>query len=359
MQYTPKTVPSTASTYKPFNLMKKILLWLLGLVVVLAVVYAAGPQVPEASLDPTLPAVTTNLSQLEAEIAQSEAAVPDLKTNNEARIIWADSSRKEKTPYSIVYIHGFGASWAEGDPVHRNLAQRYGANLYLARLHDAGIADTNAFDDLTPENFLAGAKRALAIGKVLGDSVIVMGTSAGGLLTVYLAAHQPGLKGIVLYSPCMAIATPAMKLVTGPWGRQILHAVAGDYRKSSHAPELERSHYWLRSYVSDGLITLQQVIDAVAQPEVYQRVKVPVFLGYYYKNDDEQDQVVSVKAMQEMFPQLGTSRAQKVEMAFPDTGDHVIASHFASQDYEGVEAATAQFFDQVLRLKPVVATQVP
>ena len=103
--------------------------------------------------------------------------------------MWADTARRQKTPYSIVYIHGLGASWAEGDPVHKNLAARYGANLYLARLHDAGINDPDAFDDLTPENFVAGAKRALAIGQALGDSVIVIGTSAGGLLTVYPVSY--------------------------------------------------------------------------------------------------------------------------------------------------------------------------
>ena len=335
--------------------MKKFLLWTGGLVALLAVGYAVGPDVPDAELDPTLPTVTQNLTQLEAEINRSEAAIPDLKPDNEARIVWADTAKKQKTPYSIVYIHGFGASWAEGDPVHKNLAQRYGANLYLARMHDAGISDPDAFDDLTPENFVAGAKRALAIGKTLGDSVIVIGTSAGGLLTVYLATTHPEIKGIVLYSPCMAVYNSTLKLATKPWGRQILNRAVGEHRVSDY--ESERSNYWLKSYSTNGLMTLQQTMDAVSQPEIYKKIKMPVFLGYYYKNDNEQDKVVSVAAMKEMFPLLGTPDSLKVERAFPESGNHVIASHFTSQDWQGVQYATEQFFDKVLKMNPVATLQ--
>jgi pimeloyl-ACP methyl ester carboxylesterase len=332
--------------------MLKVLFWLIGVIAVLAIVYFAGPKVDKATLDPTLPATVQDLPALEEEINRSEAAVKDMKPDNQARIVWADSSRKVKTPYSIVYIHGFGASWAEGDPVHKDLAKRYGANLYLARMHDAGISDPDAFDDLTPENFLAGAKRALAIGKVLGDSVIVIGTSAGGLLTVYLAATNPDLKGVVLYSPCIAVASPAMKLMTGPWGRQILHAAMGEHRQPTDAdPEL--ANFWLQSYSTNGLIALQQTIDAVARPEIFQRIKMPLFMGYYYKNEKEQDQTVSVKAMLDMFPQIGTPQALKVEKAFPESGDHVIGSHLRSKDVKGVYQATDQFFQEILHLKPM------
>lgn len=332
--------------------MLKIIVWIVAILALLIIVYFVGPKVTATVPDPALPQVSHNLPQLEQEINASESAIKDMKRDNQARIIWADSSKKEKTPYSIVYIHGFGASWAEGEPIHRNLAKRYGANLYLARMHDAGISDSNAFDDLTSENFIAGAKRALAIGKVLGDSVIIVGTSAGGLLTVYLASTNPEIKGIVLYSPCMAVASPALKLITGPWGKQILHGIMGDRRKSADTIP-DRANFWLQSYHTNGLMALQQTIDAVAKPEVYEKIKMPVFLAYYYKNEEEQDQVVSVKAMLDMFSKLGTPSNLKVEKAFPNSGDHVIGSYLRSKDVEGVYKATEQFLEEKLSLKPV------
>lgn len=333
--------------------MLKLVLGIAAVVVVIAIIYFSGPKVPAVQFSPGLPSVPQDLTHLEQEINNSEKAVQNLKRDNQARIVWADSTKKVKTAYSIVYIHGFGASWAEGEPIHRDLAKRYGANLYLARLHDAGISDPDAFDDLTPENFMQEAKRALSIGKALGDSVIVIGTSAGGLLTVYLAATNPEIKGIVLYSPCMAVATPALKLVTGPWGRKILYTIMGDHRKPTDE-EPERSNFWLQSYKTNGLLTLQQTIDAISRPEVYKKIKMPVFLGYYYKNDKEQDEVVSVKAMQEMFPALGTLANLKVEKAFPESGDHVIASYLRSKDVKGVYEATDLFFQKQLGLTPVV-----
>jgi pimeloyl-ACP methyl ester carboxylesterase len=332
--------------------MKKFLSWTAGILIALSAVFFLGPKSPEANLNPELPVVPSDLVQLEMLINTSEKAVKNLKPNNEARIVWADSLNKKKTPYSIVYIHGFGASWAEGDPVAKNIAKRYGANLYLSRMHDAGISDPDAFDDLTPENFTSGAKQALAIGKALGDSVIIIGTSAGGLLTIHLASNHPELKGIVLYSPCLAVANPALKLTTGPWGEQILHAAMGEHRNSADE-DPGRAQFWLQSYHTNGLLTLQKTIDAVAQPEVFSKVTVPAFVGYYYKNEKEQDDVVSVKAIQDMVPLLGTTPDQKVEKAFPESGDHVIASYLRSKDVAGVQKATEDFFDQILKIKPV------
>lgn len=332
--------------------MLKFILWVAAILVVLGIVYLSGPKVPEAHLTSVLPTVSNDLTELEAEVNQAERAVPLLKPDNEARIIWADDSTKRKTTYSVVYIHGFGASWAEGDPVHRDLAKKYGANLYLARMHDAGIADTNAFDDLTPANFLAGAKRALAIGKALGDSVIVIGTSAGGLLSVYLAATHPEIKGLVLYSPCMAIANPALKLVTRPWGQQILHNVMGTHNMGKDTIA-EQAKYWLQGYHTNGLTTLQLMVDAIARPEIYKEIRMPVFVGYYYKNEEEQDKVVSVKAIREMYEGLGTPAGQKQEMAFPESGDHVIASRLRSKDVKSVYEATDRFFQEKLHMRPV------
>jgi pimeloyl-ACP methyl ester carboxylesterase len=181
--------------------MKKFIKWTGFTAIGLIFVYFVGPRSDKAMFDSTLPSVSADVVQLEKEIQTSESKF-SLKPDNEARIIWADTAKKQKTKYSMVYIHGFGATWAEGDPIHKQLAKKYGCNLYLARLHDAGVKDPNAFEDLTPENFLAGAKHALAVGKALGDSVIVIGCSAGGLLSAYLAAEHPDIKALILYSPC-------------------------------------------------------------------------------------------------------------------------------------------------------------
>jgi len=331
--------------------MKKFLKWTGISVAGLALIYFVGPRPDTVTLNPTLPKVTTDVVQLEKDIQASEAKF-DLKPDNEARIIWADSAHKQKTKYSIVYIHGFGATWAEGDPIHKQLAKKYDCNLYLARLYDAGVKDPNAFEKLTPENFVAGAKHALAVGKALGDSVVVIGCSAGGLLGAYLASEYPDIKALILYSPCFAIYNSALAPATGPWGEQILYQLMDTHRDITHyAPD--RANYWLTRYHTNGLMTLQKTMDMVVKPETFAKIKMPVLLGYYYKDDENQDKVVSVKAMLKAFDELGTPANQKVKAALPNTGDHVIASHFTSKDLAAVFSETDLFLSKVVGLKAI------
>ncbi len=334
-----------------------------GLIVaVLAVGYFAGPTAhPDAVKEERIiidwDASRPDLVKLERSIAESESKA-HLRFDNEARIVWADSLHKVRTPYSIVYLPGFSASWAEGDPIHKQIANRFGCNLYLARTAEHGVDSPDALKDITPSNYAASAERALAIGKSLGDKVIVMGTSAGGMLTLYLAAHHPEIDGLILYSPCIATANPALKLATGPWGKQILDQVfKGEHLINTHYSG-ERAKYWLPQYHTNGLITLQTMLNEYMTPEQFQKVKQPVFMGYYYKDDDHQDKVVSVPAMLAMYDELGTPADKKEKMAFPNAGEHVIASHFTSGDLKGVYQATEKFMENVLKL-PTVSASIP
>jgi hypothetical protein len=56
--------------------------------------------------------------------------------------------------------------------------------------------------------------------------------------------------------------------------------------------------------------------------------------------------------MQEMFKQLGTPTQLKKELAFPKSGDHVLASSITSQDWEGVLFATIQFLEEIGNVPP-------
>ena len=200
---------------------------------------------------------------------------------------------------------------------------------------------------MTPENFLAGAKHALAVGKALGDSVIVIGCSAGGLLSAYLAAEHPDIKALILYSPCFKVN--GLKMATGPWGEQLLAQIGGTHRDITHyAPD--RANYWLTRYHSNGVLTLQKTMDAIVQPEVFAKIKVPVLMLYYFKDEENQDKVVSVEAMLKAFDELGTPASLKRKVALPNTADHVIASHFTSKDLEGVLRESDSFLREIIHL---------
>ena len=331
-------------------------LTILGLVLALLVVgYVAGPRPSEPLPDGKILAVITDLNTLDADIARYEAGFK-LRPDNQARVVWADSGKKQKTPYSIVYIHGYTASWAEGSPVNLNLAKEFGANMYLARTEGHGLDSPDAMIDLTPANYLESGERALAIGKTLGEKVIMIGTSMGGMMTLYLASRHPEIASIVLYSPCIELADSKGKLVTGPWGQQILDQVYPDKHVYNKKENAERSKYWYETFHTNGIITLQTILDNYATAETFAKVKQPTFLGYYYKNDAHQDPTVSVAALLKMYDELGTSADEKRKEAFPDAGAHVIASDLTTEDWPVVQAATSTFLREVIGMKPTTPT---
>jgi hypothetical protein len=108
--------------------------------------------------------------------------------------------------------------------------------------------------------------------------------------------------------------------------------------------------YWQSRFRIEALVTLQNLVSNTMDAETFTKVKCPVFLAYYYKNEAEQDQTVSVSAMIEMFDKLGTTAELKRKQAFPNAGDHVIASYITSKDWQNVENETAKFLDEIVKL---------
>lgn len=108
-----------------------------------------------------------DLASLENSIKNKEVSVKGMKPGNEARIIWSNKYKEKQSPIAFVYLHGFGASGREGEPVMSMLSKKYDANVYLSRLKEHGLDRDDSFINLTPENYIASAKEALEIGKKL------------------------------------------------------------------------------------------------------------------------------------------------------------------------------------------------
>ena len=274
-----------------------------------------------------------------------------MKPDNQARIIWADSARKEKTKVAFLYLHGFSASQAEGDPVHKDLAKKYNANLYLSRLAGHGIdKGDSTLINLTPEKLVSSAENALAVAEKLGDEVVVIGTSAGGTLGLFLASRHPEIKAIILYSPCVKLYDGTAVILDKPWGLQIARLVSGGPTKKFESESKAHTNYWQLNYRIEALVALEDLISNTMKPEIFSKIKCPVFLGYYYKNEEQQDKTVSIPAMLKMFDELGTPPELKQKEAFPEAGVHVIASYIRSKDWQDVEKQTDRFLSDIVKL---------
>jgi Esterase/lipase len=321
--------------------------WALLIPVALIVAYMAGPNPSTPVYTKDLPAVPGEPLALTRYIQQREAA-HTLKPDNEARIVWANDSLKNKTEYALVYLHGFTASQAEGDPVHRNIAQKFGCNLYLSRLAEHGIDTTEPMVNLTADNYWASAKEALAIGRQLGQKVIMVGCSTGGTLALKLAAEYPEIASLILLSPNIEINDPNAWLLNNPWGLQIARLVTGSkYLDSKDTRELYRK-YWTYHYRIEAAVALQELLETTMNKETFKQVRQPVLLLYYYKDKVHQDSTVKVSAMLDMYEALGTPEAMKRKVAVPGAGDHVIGSYIRSKDVEGVEREIEKFMHEIV-----------
>src|SRR6478609_9558306 len=296
--------------------------------------YFIGPEPRKPKFDPTPITVPGDAAALEKYIADNESKHV-IKPNNEARIIWNDST-KQKTEYAVVYLHGFSASQMEGDPIHRRFAKEFGCNLFLARLADHGVDTTEVLLQFTADRFWQSSKEALAVGKAIGDKVILVSTSTGGTVALMLAAEYPDdVYALINLSPNIAINDPAAFLLNDPWGLQIARMVMGsNYRE--WVPDEQRAKYWNSKYRLESLTQLEELVESSMNKETFSKVKQSSLTLYYYKNDKEQDPEVKVSAMLEMNKLLATPDSLKVIVPIPNAGAHVLGSTLVSKDVEGV-----------------------
>ncbi|KOH45871.1 alpha/beta hydrolase [Sunxiuqinia dokdonensis] len=315
-------------------------------------VYVIGPKPEKPEFNPELEELNVSLDNLDQFIQVKEADLP-VKPGNESKVVWQDNELKYKTKHCLLYLHGFSASGFEGDPTHVNFARHFQANAYIPRLASHGLDVPDPLLDMTPDRLYESAKEALQIANLLGEKVIVMGTSTGGTLALKLAADFPELMaGLILMSPNIRINNPAAFLLSKPWGLQIARqSNGGIYRQTNEDLNAEECNYWNCFYRMEATVYLQQLVASTMHGELFRKVEKPLFLAYYYQDEEHQDDVVRVDAMLNMFDQLGTPEALKRKQAF-NAGTHVIGSGMFSKTRDEVEQACIDFASEVLEMNP-------
>lgn len=293
---------------------------LLGAGFLLAAIVFAGRQKP---VDTTIKAKALG-EELDAMLVTMESRFDDITEGTEKQIVWATSD-KQKTPYSIVYIHGFSATRQETAPLSDTLAQRLGANLFYTRLTGHGRS-WEAMGEATVNDWLNDAHEALEIGRQLGEKVIVIGTSTGGTLATWLAAQEDtaNLAGVVLISPNYWLRAPGAGLVLLPWGKQILHAIQGETYAWEPSNEAH-GKYWSTQYPSVAILEMMRLLDYVNNMALEQ-VNVPALFIY-----SPNDQVVNPEEIEATYARFGSEKKQLESIdEVEDRSNHVLAGRILS-----------------------------
>ena len=295
---------------------------------VLIGVYLAGSRPSKPHYNNDLPQIPPTAQALEQYVADQESK-HKLKPDNEARIVWFNDSIQAPTEYVVVYLHGFSASQEEGDP--------------------HGIDTTHPRGSFTAEGLWNSAKQAYAIGKKLGKKVILMSTSTGGTVALKLCAEYPDIFASILLSPNIAINDSKAWMLNNPWGKQIAEAIVGKFRVIPDTTAAYKQ-YWNQRYVTASAVQLEELLETTMKASLFERIKTPTLLLYFYKSEAEQDPVVKVSAMKRMFSQLSTPDSLKHQQALPNVGNHVMGSWVKSKDLNSVQLACEDFARNTLHI---------
>ncbi len=312
-------------------------------------IFLFGPKIEKPIIFKDLPKIELDINEVKSWIDYKESKIMNIKEGNQSRVVFYDSVPK-KTNLSIVYLHGFSGSSQDGYPVHVNVAQKLNSNIYLPRLFAHGLNSNEPLIEYTGEKYLDSAREALALGKIIGEKVILMCTSTGCTAALTLAANHPEVAALVMYAPNIRITHPLDFVATLPWGLYIVRLVEGGKYHYITDVWKDKEKFWTTKYRLEAPIEMQKLLETAMNEKIFKKVKTPTFSGFYYKNDKEQDNVVSVEAMRKMFSQLGTEDSLKLEVAFEDGGGHEIAYDIVNKNYIRVQESTLSFLQNVFNL---------
>ncbi|MBZ9854525.1 alpha/beta hydrolase [Mesorhizobium sp. CA13] len=297
---------------------RRIVLAVLGLIAILALAFVLGPRVP---VDTTIRFDPSAISDdPQAYVAKEEAAISGIRDGLEKEIIWANPMVHARTRLSIVYIHGFSASKGEVRPLPDEVADQLDANLFFTRLTGHG-QNGAAMTQGSVNAWINDYEEALAIGRAIGDKVIVISTSTGGSLAAW-AATQPGasdgVAAIAFISPNFGVKASGAEVLTMPWGKQIAELVAGKERSFMPRNALHET-FWTTRYPLAATLPMQALTE-LAYGAPVEKAKVPALFIF-----SDSDSVVRSDRTREIAGRWG---APHELVPVDDTGDpdnHVIA----------------------------------
>jgi alpha-beta hydrolase superfamily lysophospholipase len=306
--------------------------------VLLVLAVIAGPvhRIDETVIPARVP---SEPAALESYLAVAERRHPDIVPGAEKTIVWAHADRR-KTPLAIVYLHGFSASRQEVAPLCDELGARLGANVFYTRLAGHG-RDPRAMGEVQGREWLQDATEALAIGGEIGERVVLLGTSTGGTLALWLAQRDPQrIAALVLISPNLGPRAPGADLLAGPWGAQMLRALMGSEHRWEPA-NAAQSRYWNWRYPANALLPMMALVKIVRESPL-ESITTPTLVLF-----SPEDQVAEPLEMNRAFTRLGspTKRLQVVNDS-ADRSNHVLAGDIlAARDTARVREWIVDFLE--------------
>ncbi|MBD3649598.1 MAG: alpha/beta hydrolase [Pseudomonadales bacterium] len=265
---------------------------------ILVILFLSGPR---PRLDPTAPETrvpsSANPRELGEWLDDQEKSVGGLIDGAEACIEWANPDTPDRTPLCFMYVHGFSATRQETAPVTERIAAHFGANVLYLRIAGHGVGPEGMLT--ATEDWLQSMVDGWSIASRLGDRVVLIATSTGAPLSIWLASQygiREKLHAMLFMSPNFRIMNRYDFLLTWPWSRYWLQWIIGKTH-SWEAVNEEHAKYWSNHYSTLALIEMQKMVNWVRHQDL-SRFEVPLAL-MYMENDPVVDSRYAVRAFHE------------------------------------------------------------
>jgi esterase/lipase len=215
-----------------------------------------------------------------------------------------------RTPRAFVLLHGFTNSPTQFQDVGARLFAITGDNVYIPRLprHAERQAPVHALSRVRADELTMFADSVVDAARGLGDSVVVVGMSAGGAITAWIAQWRPEVQRAVLIAPALGAG-----LLSDDYGREIVEiaSIIPNVTRTTK-PDTTRPDM-VQGTTSRGLAEVLGLGHRVRDQAVQfrPRVKDIVFLL------NERDRTVSEKAALSLAQQWFDHGARVVVYKFP------------------------------------------
>jgi len=240
-------------------------------------------------------------------------AEPGLRPGTEKKISWASADHK-KTRLGIAYIHGFSASPDEIAPTMEGL----GHNVYFTRLKGHG-KDGASLAAATPGDWVADVEEAVAMAEKIGERPVLVGSSMGGMLSLWAALQSNRLAGVVLISPAFAPKDKKAKILLWPGGLWLAKKLNGPERKWEPKNPAQ-ARIWTYAYPLEAVKNMLELVEGINQLD-FGKLTAPSLVIY-----TDSDESVDVKRITDAFEKFG-GRKQILKV---EGSEHVLAGDATS-----------------------------
>lgn len=303
-------------------MIRRVLAWLVGLTAAaVAALWLWGPREP-SDLPRAFEADAVG-ADVDAWLAAREGVFDDITEGVRKQVVWQGEPGK-RAPWAIVYLHGFSATSMETRPLAERVATAIDANVFYTRLAGHG-RDGAALAEASVADWAVDLDEALAIGRRIGERVMVIGVSTGATLAVAGLDQGRTFDALVAISPNFRLRNRAASLLTWPgvrvWGPRLFGA-----ERAFETVNDDHARFWTTRYPVEALLPMGALVARARTAEV-ERFATPALFVF-----DPADRVVDHDETRALALRWGGEAT--VAEAETGTGDdpsaHVIAGDILS-----------------------------